>query len=161
MKIYLASPLGFAPSTKAFLQELKTELSKCGHTIIDPWDEGDKLFKEYTSKTRCMSPEEKIEALKVLNHRIGETNHHAIESVDTVVAVLDGPDVDSGTASEIGFAFALGKLIVGYRGDIRLTGENAVTVVNLQVQYWIEESDGGRGRLVRTVPDIIATLSNQ
>ena len=34
-----------------------------------------------------------------------------------VVAVLDGADVDSGTAAEIGYAFARGKLIVGYRGD--------------------------------------------
>jgi nucleoside 2-deoxyribosyltransferase len=159
MKIYLASPLGFAPSTKAFLQELKTELGKHGHAVFDPWDEGAKLFKEYNAKTRKMSREEKAGELKLLNHRIGEANRHAIESVDAVVAVLDGPDVDSGTASEVGYAFALGKLIIGYRGDIRLTGENEATIVNLQVQYWIEESSGGKGHIVKTIPSIIPTLN--
>ena len=90
-----------------------------------------------------------------LNHRIGDLNRGAIEGVDVVVAVLDGSDVDSGTASEVGFAFARGKTIYGYRGDIRLTGENEATLVNLQVQYWVEESGG---RLVRTVPDLIFAL---
>jgi nucleoside 2-deoxyribosyltransferase len=160
MKIYLASPLGFTPSTKCFLEDLKSDLRKRGYVVVDPWETGDALFKDFASKTSRMSPEEKTEELILLNRRIGEANHHAIKGVDTVVAVLDGPDVDSGTASEVGFAFALGKLIIGYRGDIRLTGENESTLVNLQVQYWIEESGGGRGRLVRTVPDIIATLSN-
>jgi len=158
MKVYLASPLGFAPSSKAFLQELKTEFKKSGHAVVDPWDEGAKLFSEYAAKTRRMSPEEKMEELKQLNRRIGEANRRAIEGVDAVVAVLDGPDVDSGTASEVGYAFARGKLIVGYRGDIRLTGENAATVVNLQVQYWIEESGGGKGRITRTIPDLLKAL---
>ena len=40
------------------------------------------------------------------------------------MAVLDGTDVDSGTAAEIGYAFARGKLIVGYRGDFRLSADN-------------------------------------
>jgi nucleoside 2-deoxyribosyltransferase len=155
VKVYLASPLGFAPSTKGFLEELKTELRIHGHTVFDPWDEGAKLFNEYNAKTRKMSQAEKAGELKLLNHRIGEANRRAIEEVDAVVAVLDGPDVDSGTASEVGYAFARGKLLVGYRGDIRLTGENQATLVNLQVQYWIEESGGG---IVRTVPDILKAL---
>jgi nucleoside 2-deoxyribosyltransferase len=99
-----------------------------------------------------------VAQLKILNHQIAERNRQAIESGDVVVAVLDGPDVDSGTASEIGFAFACGKTIFGYRGDIRLTGENQATLVNLQVQYWIEESGGRKGRLVRTVPDLLMAL---
>jgi nucleoside 2-deoxyribosyltransferase len=158
MKIYLASPLGFAPSTKGFLQELKSELGNHGHKVIDPWDEGAGQFTEFKRREGCMLPLERAEALRLLNHRIGEGNRYAIEGVDVVVAVLDGSDVDSGTASEIGFAFALGKIIVGYRGDIRLTGENEATLVNLQVQYWIEESGGRKGRLVKTVPDLLAAL---
>jgi nucleoside 2-deoxyribosyltransferase len=155
MKIYLASPLGFAPSTKGFLEELKSKLRKHDHTVVDPWEAGAALFKDFTSRTSHMSPVEMTKELRLLNHRIGEGNRHAIEDVDAVVAVLDGPDVDSGTASEVGFAFARGKTIFGYRGDIRLTGENEATLVNLQVQYWIEESGG---RLVRTVPDLLAAL---
>lgn len=36
-----------------------------------------------------------------------------------VVAVLDGPDVDSGTAYEIGYARAKGKPVVGLKTDLR------------------------------------------
>ena len=58
------------------------------------------------------------------------------------VAVLDGTDVDSGTAAEIGYAFARGKLIVGYRGDFRLSADNEGSTVNLQVEYFIRASGG-------------------
>jgi nucleoside 2-deoxyribosyltransferase len=157
-KIYLASPYGFAPSTRGFLQKMKSTLKKHGHQVIDPWEEGDSLFKASRRREGHLSPEKRVDELNRLNHQIAERNRQAIESVDVVVAVLDGPDVDSGTASEIGFAFACGKTIFGYRGDIRLIGENEATLVNLQVQYWIEESGGRKGRLVRTVPDILMAL---
>lgn len=159
MKVYLASPLGFAPSTKGFLAELKSELRGHGHVVVDPWEDGEILVKDYLTRTACMSSEGKARELTRLNHQIGEGNRRSIEGVDAVVAVLDGPDVDSGTASEVGFSFAKEKLIIGYRGDIRLSGENEATLVNLQVQYWIKESGGGRGRLVKTVPDILAALN--
>jgi len=157
-KIYLASPYGFAPSTRGFLQKMKLMLKKRGYQVIDPWDDGGSLFKAFRSRVGLLSPERRVEELKRLNHQIGERNRNAIESVDAIVAVLDGTDVDSGTASEIGFAFACGKTIFGYRGDIRLTGENEAAQVNLQVQYWIEESGKGKGRLVRTLPDLMTIL---
>ena len=62
---------------------------------------------------------------------VGERSRKMIESSDGVLAVLDGTDVDSGTASEIGYAFALGKKILGYRGDFRLMGDNPGSTVNL------------------------------
>jgi nucleoside 2-deoxyribosyltransferase len=54
-----------------------------------------------------------------------------------VVAVLDGADVDSGTAAEIGYATALGRWVLGYRGDRRPLGDTAGCLVNLQVEYFI------------------------
>ena len=65
---------------------------------------------------------------------LGRLNQTALDRSRIVVAALDGPDVDSGTASEIGYAFARGKRIIGFHGDMRLTGENEAAVVNLQVQ---------------------------
>jgi nucleoside 2-deoxyribosyltransferase len=56
--------------------------------------------------------------------------------------VLDGVDVDSGTASEIGFAAALRHVIFGIRTDFRRSGENEASIVNPQVQWWIEQSGG-------------------
>ena len=54
---------------------------------------------------------------------IGGNNETAIKSAFGIFAVLDGTDVDSGTASEIGYGAAKGKIIVGYRGDFRMTGD--------------------------------------
>jgi nucleoside 2-deoxyribosyltransferase len=73
---------------------------------------------------------------------MGATNRAAIDAAGAVVAVLDGADVDSGTAAEIGYAFARGKLIVGYRGDFRLSADNEGGTVNLQVEYFIRASGG-------------------
>ena len=77
-----------------------------------------------------------------LNMVMGERNAGAIEGSDGVVAVLDGVDIDSGTASEVGYAFGLGKKIAGYRGDFRLSSDNEGCIVNLQVEYFIRKSGG-------------------
>jgi glutathione S-transferase len=59
-----------------------------------------------------------------------------------VFAVLDGTDVDSGTAAEIGYAAALGCTIVGLRTDFRMAGDNPAAPVNLQVLHFINKSGG-------------------
>ena len=74
------------------------------------------------------------------------------------MAVLDGVDVDSGTAAEIGYAFARGKLIVGYRGDFRLSADNEGSVVNLQVEYFIRESGGTIVERYQDLADALAPL---
>ena len=50
--------------------------------------------------------------------------------------------MDSGTAAEIGYAFARDKPVIGYRGDVRLAGDNEGAIVNLQVEYFIRASGG-------------------
>jgi len=42
-----------------------------------------------------------------------------LASADAAVAVLDGPDADSGTAFELGYAAARGVPIIGVRTDFR------------------------------------------
>ena len=85
---------------------------------------------------------ERIDAWRKLNFEIGQKNQHAIDECDAVVAVLDGSDVDSGTAAEIGYAFAKNKPILGYRSDFRLSADNEGGIVNLQVEYFIRASGG-------------------
>ncbi len=65
-----------------------------------------------------------------------------IRSCDIVLGVLDGPELDSGTASELGFAAALGKKCFGLRTDFRDSGDFDGIPINLQVLYWIESSGG-------------------
>jgi nucleoside 2-deoxyribosyltransferase len=50
-----------------------------------------------------------------------------------VVACMDGPDPDSGTAWECGYAFAKGKPIVCYRTDFRITGDTEGAPYNLML----------------------------
>jgi len=42
-----------------------------------------------------------------------------IDAADAVVAVLDGADADSGTAFEVGYAWARGVPVIGVRTDYR------------------------------------------
>ena len=60
-----------------------------------------------------------------------------IETSAGILAQLDGVDVDSGTASEIGYGSALNLFICGVRSDFRLSSDNEGTRVNLQVEYFI------------------------
>jgi nucleoside 2-deoxyribosyltransferase len=83
--------------------------------------------------------DEQRDAWRQLNPQIGRGNQKAIDSCDVVLANLDGRDVDSGTAAEIGYAFAKGKPIIGYRGDLRLSSDNVGSTVNLQVEFLIKE----------------------
>ena len=155
-KLYLASPYGFSPSTKMFLEHLKNRLREAGHDVIDPWEIGEKYLAIFRDCAEGLSSQQRILELKEINRKIASINSEAIGNSEIVVACLDGPDVDSGTASEIGFAAAKGLKIFGYRGDFRLTGENEAALVNLQIRYWIEES---KGRILRTVDDLIAALN--
>ena len=86
--------------------------------------------------------QDRRDAWRRLNVEIGGNNRAGIDRADMVLAVLDGADVDSGTAAEIGYAFAKGKPILGYRGDFRLSADNEGSIVNLQVEYFIRQSGG-------------------
>ena len=56
----------------------------------------------------------------------------SLESADLVVAVLDGADVDSGTAFEVGYAYARGIPIIGIRTDYRKSQDRGLNLVIAQ-----------------------------
>lgn len=155
MKVYLASPLGFADSTRSFMIELVARLSQVVE-VLNPWD--DQRFAEDIKRAPAIIDPVKRRALFAkINNGLGAKNSESIRAAEGMVAVLDGVDVDSGTAAEIGYAFALGKRIYGLRTDFRLTGENEVSVVNLQVRYFIDQSGG---TLVSTVDELLPLLTS-
>lgn len=155
MKVYLASPLGFAASTAHFMEELEQSLARTGIEVHNPW-KGD-FGPEFRHASAIADQAERIAALGLINTRVAHANESAIRACDMVLAVLDGVDVDSGTASEMGFAYALGKRVHGLRTDSRLIGDNEGSVINLQVQYWIEASGGA---LVRRLEDAVALFES-
>jgi nucleoside 2-deoxyribosyltransferase len=141
MKIYLASPLGFALSTRSFMTDIEVALRIPGVELANPWSD-DPLERERRDADCIFDMTERLARLKQINSLTGKANEESIRRCNMLVAVLDGPDVDSGTASEVGFAYGQGIPIYGIRTDLRRAGENSAAIVNLQVQYWIEASGG-------------------
>jgi nucleoside 2-deoxyribosyltransferase len=154
VRIYLASPLGFSEAGRHFYQGVLVPFVQAlGYQVLDPWSLTDP--RRIEAVQAMPDGPERREAWRSLNRAIGERNRAAIDEAQGVVAVLDGVDVDSGTAAEIGYAFARGKRIVGYRGDFRLSADNEGGVVNLQVEYFIRASGG---TIVTRVEDLAAAL---
>ncbi len=141
INIYPAGPLGFSEAGRHFYNGIFLPMVRgIGFNPIDPWT----LTDASLIQTALSAPEgiEQIQKWRMVNPIIGANNVAAIEKCPIVVAILDGPDVDSGTASEIGYAAALKKPIVGYRGDFRLSSDNIGSTVNVQVEYFIRMHGG-------------------
>ena len=141
LKIYIAGPLGFSEAGRTFYYgKLIPAVRQLGHEPLDPWILTDSGKIDTVMNLPYGSA--KRDAWRQLNIEIAQNNRAAIDDCDAVIAVLDGTDVDGGTAAEIGYAFAKGKPILGYRGDSRLSADNEGCVVNLQVEYFIRQSGG-------------------
>ncbi len=66
--------------------------------------------------------------------QVFQVNLMALGEADVMVAMLDGPQVDDGTAWEIGYFFMQGKKILGLRTDFRRAGETDNSRVNLMIE---------------------------
>ena len=155
-RVYLAGPLGFSEAGRDFHTRVIVRLvRRLGFEVLDPWALAP--ARKVKAVQRLPYGPRKRAAWRRLNREIGAINRAAIDRADGVVAVLDGVDVDSGTAAEIGYAFACGKLVVGYRGDFRLSADNEGSTVNLQVEYFIRESGG---TIVERYEDLAPALAS-
>ncbi|MCG2727042.1 MAG: nucleoside 2-deoxyribosyltransferase [Candidatus Methanoperedenaceae archaeon] len=112
--IYLAAPL-FSEAERDFNRKLRDEIKSAGFQVFLPQEDSNNVKNE-----------------KNRQQIIFNKNLTAIERSDIVVAVVDGTDVDSGTAWEIGYAFAKGKPVIGLRTDFRTLGIEGT--VNLMIQ---------------------------
>lgn len=134
--------MGFAQSTRRFYDDFLNRLSRSSERLIilNPW------AKDWSERVHQINKEDKyfarLVAWKTLNHEIGRHNRILLDECDMVIAILDGVDVDSGTAAEIGYAHAKGKFIMGLRTDMRQSGDNLGSKVNLQVEYFIHDTGG-------------------
>ncbi len=153
-KVYLAGPLGFTDSGRLYHNSvIRPRLHAEGFDVLDPWPSADeKIGGVLRSRLhgRMLT-----EALGDANLEVGADNDRMIQDCDCVLAVLDGSDVDSGTAAEVGYAMAREKPVVGLRTDLRMTADNVATVVNLQVAYFVQSSGG---TIVATLDEAVAAL---
>jgi nucleoside 2-deoxyribosyltransferase len=112
--VYLAAPL-FSEAECDFNRKLRDEIISAGFKVFLP--------QEDSNNIKDMKDRQKI---------IFNKNLKGVENSDILVAVIDGADVDSGTAWEIGFAFAKGKPLLGLRTDFRTLGIEGT--VNLMIE---------------------------
>ncbi|MEH3054189.1 MAG: nucleoside 2-deoxyribosyltransferase [Patulibacter minatonensis] len=136
--VYVASPYGFSPATRAYYDDvLLPAIRTAGWEPHDPWADPDGAIAARFEAAWALQGTAHVDALRTLDAELGAANEQLIRTADALLAILDGTDVDSGTAAEIGFAAALGKRTVGLRLDTRRTGDNAGVTVNLQVEHWL------------------------
>jgi nucleoside 2-deoxyribosyltransferase len=135
-RCYVASPLGFTEAGRHYYAEYFIPALREVVEPVDPWSLGG------PSSTPA---------------DIGRRNAEAIESCTLLAALLDGQEVDSGTAAEVGYGAGKGLRCFGLRTDLRESGEPGVAV-NLQVQWFIE---GSGGRVVATLDELVTALSGK
>ena len=102
MKLYLAGPL-FTTPERTWNAEVTAALRAAGHEVFLPQDQepgkdGPGIFA---------------------------TDVGGIDWADGLVAIMDGPDPDSGTCWEVGYAYGMKKSIVLVRTDIRALSGSA------------------------------------
>jgi nucleoside 2-deoxyribosyltransferase len=155
--IYIASPLGFSAVGRLYYRDvLLPAVKEAGLRALDPWAPKHARDSGLSSALKLPVGEERIAQLSHANHAAAERNFELITQADGLLAVVDGNDVDSGTAAEIGAASALGKPVVGLRTDFRSMGDNDGSPINLQVEYFIRR---GGGRVLADPKSAVRQLS--
>jgi nucleoside 2-deoxyribosyltransferase/predicted secreted protein len=116
-RVYLAAPL-FSEGERAYNLSIARNLRNNFFDVFLPQEAGD------DSHTRD----------KEEQSRIFSENLKTLEKSDIIVAVIDGADADSGTAWEMGYAYAQKKQVIALRTDFRRAG------MHEQVNMMLEES---------------------
>jgi nucleoside 2-deoxyribosyltransferase len=140
VRVYLAASM-FTPYERAFLDDCAARLRAEGFDVFVPHEQG-------------------LVGVDVTAEAVFEVDAGGVESADAMLAVLDGPSVDDGTACEIGLFHGLKqrdperKGVVGLLTDVR--GERRGDfATNLFVRGCIE---AGGGEVVDSLDAALAIL---
>ncbi|MDO8213305.1 nucleoside 2-deoxyribosyltransferase [Conexibacter sp. CPCC 206217] len=144
-RCYVASPLGFNEAGAVYYREHYLPALARVVEPVDPWAQ---VAPSEVERAREQG------TLRLLWLATGRRNLELIRSAPLLAAWLDGQEVDSGTATEIGYAAATGARCFGLRSDLRRTGEEQMAV-NLQVEATIEASGG---RVVESLDALVEAL---
>lgn len=145
MKIYFAGPL-FSESERDWIRNAKEEIEDLAASegkqidVIWPYD----LMSQ--SEIEQLGEKAKLKIFSRCKSHLDDT--------DILVALLDGAQVDEGTAWEIGYFFARkspGQKIIGIRTDFRQAGESEGAIVNAMIEYSCDRIVRSRKRLLKTI----------
>jgi nucleoside 2-deoxyribosyltransferase len=101
MNLYLAGPLFTSPE-RDWNAALATRLETAGHEVFLP---------------------QAHPAPEPTGAAIFRKDLAGLDWAEGVVAIMDGPDPDSGTSWECGYAYATRKPVVLFRSDLRRSGD--------------------------------------
>lgn len=142
--VYIAGPL-FSQAEREFLEKMIDCLAQSSHldpikNFFLPHRDGGELGK---GPTRT---------------QIFNLDINTLKQAQIVIALLDGPDVDSGTCIELGVAYSLGKKIFGIITDFRsyLTNDREPQRPNLMVWGVCEEGN----TLFHNLPELSEAFAN-
>jgi nucleoside 2-deoxyribosyltransferase len=142
LRVYFAGPL-FTPYERSFIDECAARLRAEGIEVFVP--------HEYVLAERDTT-----------GAAVFAKDLDGLCGADAVVALLDGPMVDDGTACEVGLFWALmrddptKKGIVGLLTDLRGTVRSEGHGLNLFVEGCIEDA----GPIVQSMDEVVETLQS-
>jgi len=139
LAIYQAGPLS-TEAERQLHRTLSARLREAGHTVV--WL-GDLLTPAQIDDAGHHAP-----------MLIFTTCRDAIEGCACIVALLDGTQVDDGTAWAVGYAYANGIPVYGYRTDYRRAGETPHSCVASMIQ-------GSLTGFARNIEDLVSLLADE
>jgi nucleoside 2-deoxyribosyltransferase len=145
MRVYLAGPL-FSAAEREFNLQLREILQRAGHQV---WLPQEKEPRDRKARDIFLKDVEGI--------------HWA----EVIVANMDGPDPDSGTCWEVGYAYQKLPIIV-FRTDFRAADDPAVAPYNLmltesatkQISAPFATLDGIGGKIIEALEKVNQDNSN-
>jgi nucleoside 2-deoxyribosyltransferase len=138
LNLYLAGPI-FSDAETSWLRSLKSRLES-------QWENKVRIIWPFEI-TPKHSDDRPSEILRICASGLDEA--------DWLVALLDGPQVDDGTAWEIGYFYhanAGGERIIAIRTDARCAGETSGVPVNTLIA-------ASCGMIVRSVDELLEHLT--
>ena len=136
MKLYFAGPL-FTTPERTWNAEVVTALRAAGHEIFLPQEQ-----------------EPGKDAAGIFATDVG-----GIDWADGLVAIMDGPDPDSGTCWEVGYAYGTKKAIVLVRTDFRDLAGRAGTYNPMMAQSATIRLDLPAAKTTEVIGAILEALS--
>lgn len=140
-RIYVAGPL-FSDSERKFNAELNDLLIKKGYSTFLPQKDGMELARLLELGENESSAIKKIYTL----------DYSEIEKADILIFIVDGRVPDEGACVELGYAYALGKVCIGLKTDVRslISGKDNPMIVGAL--------NGRMARSQKELLDLLATI---
>lgn len=136
MKLYFAGPL-FTTPERTWNAEVVAALRVAGHEIFLPQEQ-----------------EPGKDAAGIFATDVG-----GIDWADGLVAIMDGPDPDSGTCWEVGYAYGRGKPVVLVRTDFRNLAGDAGTYNPMMAESATERLDLPAASTTEVIAAVLEALA--